>query len=101
MIRPKASSLASLRGQVSTTRPPCSTSARTTASTGSGPRSAIAVTGRVEPKPTIGSVSPVVGMRRAGIARDCAAAPVAPATPAAAANARKSRRVVVACMAQG
>ena len=61
MIRPNAPSFASLRGQVSMTRPPCSTSVRTTASTGPGPRSAIAVTGRVEPKPTIGSVSPVPG----------------------------------------
>ena len=74
MISPNAPSFASLRGHVSTTRPPCSTSVRMTASTGSGPRSAIAVTGRVEPSPTIGSVSPVAGSGARASRALCAAA---------------------------
>ena len=100
MIWPNAPSFASLRGHVSTTRPPCSTSVRTTASTGPGPRSAIAVTGRVEPKPMIGSVSPVAGMGRAGIDARLSAN-VARAITAAAAAASTSRRVKVGCIDEG
>ena len=92
-ISPNALSFASLRGHVSMTRPPCSTSVRTTASTCAGPRSAISVTGRVDPNPTIGSVSFVPGIARAGIERPCAVL-ARGASATADANASSLRRVI-------
>jgi hypothetical protein len=71
---PRPLSLAALRGQVSKSLPPFATSVRITCATGSVPFSPISCTTLLEPRPMTGSISPVPGMRRCGIA-PCASAP--------------------------
>src|SRR5688572_11056167 len=100
--RPRPASLAALRGQVSTSLPPCATSARSTFASGSVPFCAICSTTLLEPSPMTGNISPVLGIGRCGIpccARaSSAGVPAKAATPAAATErATNSRRVVVEC----
>src|SRR5688500_5109125 len=97
---PKRASFSALRGHVSTTLPPCATSTRKTCRSGSTPFFAVSSTTLLEPKPTIGSISPVAGIGRAGIF--CCAntdGTASPATGSAESRARKSRRVVCCIMA--
>ena len=55
------------RGQVSMTLPPRARNARSTAARGSVPFSETSATTLLEPRPTMGSISPVDGMGRRGI----------------------------------
>src|SRR5688572_21266845 len=101
--RPNPASFSALRGHVSTSLPPCATSARSTFRSGSVPFCAICSTTLLEPKPMTGSISPVLGMGRCGTPPSSRAAsaglPASVAAPAAASEpAMSSRRVVVACL---
>ena len=64
--RPNSRSIASVRTEVSTTRPPCSRRIRSSLTIGPVPSSGMASTDALEPKPTTGSRSPVPGIGRVG-----------------------------------
>src|SRR6185436_15063948 len=98
--RPKPASFAALRGHVSTSLPPCATSARSTLNSGSVPFCAICSTTLLEPRPMTGSISPVLGIGRSGMPCCSTAASAAlraklTAATAALEPAMNPRRVVV------
>ena len=90
---PNRPSLAGLRGHVSTTLPPCAASAPSTWRTGSSPFLAISSTTLLEPRPTMGSASPLDGTFRVGIAWANTADGARPIAGNDDSRARKSRRL--------